>query len=73
MGLSSSHLLYEIILISFIEFSDATMDNIKVEENGSGGCSSVDGVLACKPKGCWFYSQSGHMPGLWSKAPVGGT
>lgn len=33
MGLRCSHLLYEIILNSFIEFLDATMDNIEVTEN----------------------------------------
>ena len=30
----------------------------------SGLCGSVDWVLDCEPKGCWFDSQSGHMPGL---------
>ena len=29
-----------------------------------GWCGSVDWVPACEPKGCWFDSQSGHMPGL---------
>ena len=27
-------------------------------------CGSVDGTPACEPKGRWFDSQSGHMPGL---------
>ena len=26
----------------------------------------------CKPKGHWFNSQSGHMPGLQARSPVGG-
>ena len=26
----------------------------------------------CELKGCWFDSQSGHMPGLWARSPVGG-
>ena len=36
-----------------------------------GWCGSVDWALACKPKGCWFGSQSGHMPGLQARSPVG--
>ena len=32
-----------------------------------GWCVSVDWALACEPKGCWFNSQSGHMPGLWAR------
>ena len=36
-----------------------------------GWCGSVDWVLACEPKCCWFDSQSGHMPGLWARSPVG--
>ena len=26
---------------------------------------------ACESKGRWFDSQSGHMPGLWARSPVG--
>ena len=37
-----------------------------------GWCGSVDWALACKPKGHWFNSQSGHMPGLQARSPVGG-
>ena len=36
-------------------------------------CGSVDWVPACEPKGCWFNSQTGHMPGLQTRSPVGGT
>ena len=35
-----------------------------------GWCSSVDWAWACEPKGCWFNSQSGHMPGLQARSPV---
>ena len=35
-------------------------------------CGSVDWVPACEPKGCLFNSQSGHMPGLQPRSPVGG-
>ena len=38
-----------------------------------GWCGSVDWVLACEPKGHWFDSQSGHMPGLRARSLVGGT
>ena len=36
-------------------------------------CVSVDWVLAYEPKGCLFNSQSGHVPGLQPRSPVGGT
>ena len=39
----------------------------------SGWCGSVEWVPACKPKGHWFDSQSGHMPRLWARSLVGGT
>ena len=39
----------------------------------TGWCGSVAWVLACEPKGHWFDSQSGHMPGLQARSPVGGT
>ena len=31
---------------------------------GPSWCGSLDWVLACEPKGHWFNSLSGHMPGL---------
>ena len=37
-----------------------------------GWCGSVDWVLACEPKGCWFDFCSGHLPALWARSPVGG-
>ena len=40
-------------------------------KNSPGWCGSVDWVPACKPKGRGFHSQSGHMPGLWARSPVG--
>ena len=33
-------------------------------ENNPGYCGAVDWALACEPKGHWFNSQLGHMPGL---------
>ena len=30
-------------------------------------------IERCKPGGQWFDSKSGHMPGLWTRSPVGGT
>ena len=35
-------------------------------------CGSVDAVPACKPKGHWFGSQSGYMPGFQARSPLGG-
>ena len=35
-------------------------------------CGSVDWAPACEPKGRQFDSQSGHVPGLWSRSPIGG-
>ena len=37
-----------------------------------GWCGSVYWVWACEPKHRQFYSQSGHMPGLQARSPVGG-
>ena len=46
---------------------------IKLLTVGPGWCGSADWVPACKPKGRRFDSQSGHMPGLRTRSPVGGT
>ena len=37
-----------------------------------GWCGSVDWVPACEPNSGRFDSQSGHMPGLQARSPVGG-
>ena len=37
-----------------------------------GWCGSVDWAPACKPKGYWFNSWSGHMPELPARSLVGG-
>ena len=37
-----------------------------------GWCGSVDWGPAWEPKGHWFNSQSGHMPGLHTRSPVWG-
>ena len=36
-----------------------------------GWCGSMDWAPACKPKGHWFNSMSGHMPGLRARSPAG--
>ena len=36
-----------------------------------GWCGSMDWALDGKPKGHWFDSQSGHMPGSWARFLVG--
>ena len=33
-------------------------------------CGSVGWALSHEAKGHWFYSQLGHMPGLWLWSPV---
>ena len=43
------------------------------KNNSPGWCGSVDWVPACEPKGHQFDSQSGHMPGLQARSPVGST
>ena len=46
---------------------------IKKYVNSPGWCGSVDWVPGCEPKGCWFDSWSGHMPGLLARpVPSGG-
>ena len=42
----------------------------KTYQGLSRRCGSVDWVSSCKPKGCRFDSQSGHMPGLRVWSPV---
>ena len=37
-----------------------------------GWCVSLDLAQACQPKGLWFDSPPGNMPGLWASSPVGG-
>ena len=37
-----------------------------------GWCGSVGWALDYELKGCWFNSQSGHMPGLWARSWFGG-
>ena len=44
---------------------------LKNAGSSRGWCGSVDWVSACKPKGCQFNSQSGHMPRLQAMSPVG--
>ena len=39
---------------------------------GYGWYGSGDWAPACEPKGHWFDSQSGHMPGLQARSPVRG-
>ena len=54
------------------EFAEMAYPSLIRESTSSPGwCGSVDWVLACKPKGSRFNSQSGHMPGLWARSPVG--
>ena len=52
---------------------ESSMEFPQKTKNGTacpGSWGSVDSVSACKTKGHWFDSQSGHMPGLWARSPV---
>ena len=66
------HVHYTMIYY-FKEVKNTTEMPKKKKKKCPGWCSSVDGALACKSKGCWFDSQSGHMPGLGARSPAGGT
>ena len=44
---------------------------VKASPPCPGWCGSVDWAPVCKPKGRWFDSQSGHMPGWQARSPVG--
>ena len=46
--------------------------NLGNSDDSPGWCGSVDRAPACELKGHWFDSQSGHMPGLRARSPVGG-
>ena len=44
---------------------------IKKQESFPDWCGSVGWTLSHTAKGCWLDSQSGHVPGLWTRSPVG--
>ena len=60
--------IYKLYLI----FKKWSAHHIKNMVSSPVWCGSVDWMLACEPKSCHFYSQSGHMPGLWARSPVRG-
>ena len=49
-----------------------TIFQLKIFSFCTGWCGSVEWAPPWKPKGHWFDSQSGHVPGLWARSPVGG-
>ena len=51
---------------------EATFLWSKIDKRYPGWFSSVDWAWACEPKGRWFNSQSGHIPGLPARSPVRG-
>ena len=53
--------------------TDTDVFFIRKNKASPGWCGSVDQARACEPKGHQFNSQSGHMPGLWARSPVGDT
>ena len=58
-------------LILFVAKFIFSVFNQNAWKNSPGWCGSVDWSPACEPSGCWFDSQSGHMPGLQTRSPVG--
>ena len=42
-----------------------------IKNSALAWCGSVNGALACEPKSRQFNSQSGHMPGMQARSPVG--
>ena len=63
-----------IMLWRWMCYPEKTLDAlfIRIALDGPGWCSSVHWVQAWEPKGHLFDSQSGHMPGLWVRSPIGG-
>ena len=64
-----------ILDIKFLKLSSTTVPFQKTQDSPwlvwlSGLSAGLR--TACKLRGCRFYSQSGHMPVLWAKSPVGG-
>ena len=57
-------------LLSDVKFLITSSSQNSVASPGWRG--SVDRVLTCEPNGCRFDSQSGHMPELLDRSPVGG-
>ena len=55
-----------------IDFLKTLIFSKNQKEQGLGWCGSVDCVLACEPNDRQFDSQSGRMPGLRARSPVGG-
>ena len=52
----------------------SSLNNWKIvkKKNSSDWCGSVGWASAHKEKGRWFDFQSGHVPGLRARSPVGG-
>ena len=53
-------------------WGNVKLNYFKYHSLDPGWCGSVDWASACEPKGHQFNSQSGHMPGLQVRCPVGG-
>lgn len=54
------------------EVASQSADCLMKSHLGPGCCGSVAWASACKLKGYWFDFQSGHMPGLQTRFPIGG-
>ena len=58
--------------VKIISFSGLIVISLKNNVIFPGSYVSVDWVPAREPKGRQFYSQSGYMPGLQARSPLGG-
>ena len=59
------------LLVHYILLVVKAIAHLKMHPS-PGWCGSVDWAPACEQKGHQFDSQSGHMPGLQARSPVGG-
>ena len=51
---------------------ESSMEISQKIKNAPAGMAQLIEHWACEPKGHRLDSQSGHMPGLWTRHPVGG-
>ena len=58
---------YSMWTVGFVETACVTESLIQ-----KAALAGVDWAPACEQKSPWFDSQSGHVPGLRSRSPVGG-
>ena len=55
-----------------LKSTGTSTQRLKFKHGCTGWCGSVDWTWAWEAKGHWFDSQSGNVPGLQARSPVGG-